>query len=606
MLVTFLPMNQKLIVDAGGNLYQVASDNGIDFGGVCSGNKTCGKCKAMITKGNNKKYRSEELKFLTEEERNSGIRLTCCFTITEDTCVIVLGKDEKQRTTENDNKVQNDFNRCDTDSNMASADAETLKGISKETSKGTSKETSKGTLGIAFDIGTTSVAARLWDMDRKKIVDEISTKNPQSLYGADVIARITYANINPDNLRRLTYLIRECCNTLLLRLALEHNIKASQIKSAVIVANTTMSHLFLGKSVEKLAKVPFQGISYEGVELKASDIGFHMHPNGQVYVMPGIAGQVGSDTLGCILAKDLNYVKGNHLLVDIGTNGEIVLAKEGELIVCSTAAGPAFEGASLYQGMGAIEGAISKVNIKKPIIEVKMIGPEKGKTLTYKMNMKKEPKEKSKGKPREKPKMGPKEEHKEEPKTGFKEESKKKPKEGLKGDTSDFYPIGICGSGAIEAASELLSNHIMDETGRLLGQEGEKNFVTLWKNDNKEVILTQKDIRELQLAKGAIYAGIILLLKEAGLSPSQLNHIDLAGAFGSNIDFNKAIHIGLLPHIGLDKINYIGNGALDGASKVLLGEISKSEAENISKKIKHLELALCEDFQEEFLKAMNF
>ena len=170
----------------------------------------------------------------------------------------------------------------------------------------------------------------------------------------------------------------------------------------------------------------------------------------------------------------------------------------------------------------------------------------------------------------------------------------------------DIYPIGICGSGVIEAVSELRNHHVMDMTGRLLGQAGENNYVTLWKKDKKEVRLTQKDIREFQLAKGAIYTGIILLLRKSKLSVSQLDHIDLAGAFGSNINLNKAIHVGLLPPIDPDKINYIGNGALDGASRVLLGEISHAEAESMSKKIKHLELALCDDFQDEFLKAMNF
>lgn len=543
MLVTFLPMNQKIQVNPGSNLFQIALENGIDFGGICSGNKTCGKCKAMITKGNNQNYSEEELKFLTKEERNSGIRLTCCFTITEDTCVIISGKKEKQsQTGSRKDKIEDSLRDISTNS---------LKVVK---------------YGIAFDIGTTSVAARLWNLDEKEFIDEISTKNPQSLYGADVIARITYANNNQSNIRRLAYLIRECCNTLLLRLSTEHNINTNQIESAVIVANTTMSYLFLGKSVEKLSKVPFQGISYEGVEQKASDVGFQMNPNGNVYMLPGIAGHVGSDTLGCILAKDLNHAKGNHLLVDIGTNGEIVLAKDGELIVCSTAAGPAFEGASLHQGMRAIEGAVSKVNIRNHLIEIEVIGPEKGLALTYRMNRN--------GK--------------------------------AVGEMGEISPIGICGSGVIEAASELLSSHIMDETGRLLGQEGENNYVTLWKYHDKEVILTQKDIRELQLAKGAIYTGIMLLLKEARLSVSQLDSISLAGAFGSNIDLKKAIHIGLLPPIKLDKINYIGNGALGGASKVLLGEISKGEAESISKKIKHLELALCKEFQEEFLKAMNF
>jgi uncharacterized 2Fe-2S/4Fe-4S cluster protein (DUF4445 family) len=543
MLVTFLPMNQKIQVNAGSNLFQTAIENGIDLGGICSGNKTCGKCKAMITKGNNKNYSKEERKLLTEEELNSGIRLACCFTITEDTCVIISGKKEKQsQTGYRNDKIENDLRNP------------------------LRNPLTEDHYGVAFDIGTTSVAAQLWNISRKEFIDEISSKNPQSLYGADVIARITYANSKEDNVRKLAYLIRECCNTLLLRMSAEHNIDVKQIETAVITANTTMSHLFLGKSVEKLAKVPFQEISYEGVTLKASEVDSEMNLNGEVYVMPGIAGHVGSDTLGCILARDLNHGKGNHLLVDIGTNGEIVLAKNGELSVCSTAAGPAFEGASLHQGMRAIEGAISKVNIRNDLIEIEIIGPGKDATLTYRMN-----------------------------RSGESE-----------GEISDIYPIGICGSGVIEAVSELLSNHIMDQTGRLLGAEGETNYVTLWKHGDKEVILTQKDIRELQLAKGAIYTGIMLLLKEAKLTVPQLDSIILAGAFGSNIDVKKAIHIGLLPPIESNKISYIGNGALEGASKVLLGEISKEEAESISKKIKHLELALCKDFQDEFLKAMNF
>lgn len=568
-------MNQKLIVDAGSNLFHAALENGINLGGDCAGNKTCGKCKALITKGNNKKYREEELKYLTEEERNIGIRLACCFTITEDTCVIISDKNEKQSNKENkikqSQKIWNNTTSIEQSKESQFSKAGNRVILENESLSNTLKNEWNGNLenihyGIVFDIGTTSVVARLWNLEQKNVVDEISTHNPQSLYGADVITRMTYANSNPDNLRRLTNLIRECCNNLLLYLATEHNINKIQIESVVVTANTTMTHLFLGKSVEKFAKVPFERISYDGVELKAYDLGFHMNPNGQIYIMPGIAGHVGSDTLSCILAKDLNQVKGNHLLVDIGTNGEIVLAKAGELMVCSTAAGPAFEGASLHQGMRAIEGAISQVNIKNHTIEVTIISTEKERTFIYNKDMKMQ----------------------------------------TTAEVRDTYPIGICGSGVIEAVSELLSNHILDKTGRLLGQAGENNYITLWKNDDKEVKLTQKDIREFQLAKGAIYAGIVLLLKKAKLSVSQLDHIDLAGAFGSNIDLNKAIHIGLLPPIGADKINYIGNGALDGASRVLLGEISKIEVERISKKIKHLELALSDDFQDEFLKAMNF
>jgi uncharacterized 2Fe-2S/4Fe-4S cluster protein (DUF4445 family) len=235
-------------------------------------------------------------------------------------------------------------------------------------------------------------------------------------------------------------------------------------------------------------------------------------------------------------------------MIDIGTNGEIVLAKNGELYACSTAAGPAFEGASLYQGMRAMDGAISNVQIVNEKILINYIGA---------------------GRP-------------------------------------DVYPIGICGSGVIEAAAEFLENGRMDDSGRLLGDAGVKNQVTLWQGKEGQVVLTQKDIRELQLAKGAIYAGMQLLLREAGVSLKELDKIFLAGAFGSNIDIKKAISIGLLPDINLNRIEYIGNGALNGASRLLLRDISRLEAEQIAKSTKHLELAQCEDFSSEFMKAVSF
>lgn len=518
MLITFLPMNRKIEVDYGANLMQVAKENNIDLGGTCAGNKTCGKCKALITKGNHKVFSKEEIGFLTEEETMAGIRLTCCFTVTQDTTVILTGRQP--------DRVQ-------------------------VTSK-LYQKSAVAAYGVAFDIGTTTVEAELWDLDNKFMLGRQSAPNPQRLYGADVISRITYANTSLDNQNRLTELIRNCCNQLIDMLAEQAEIENDHIKSVVIAANTTMSHLFLGKSLESLAKVPFQGISYAGEEKIASDISIHIYPEGTVYVMPGIGGHVGSDTLGCILAKDLAHAKGPKLMMDIGTNGEIVLAKNGELIACSTAAGPAFEGSSLHQGMRAEYGAIAKVDIIDDKIIVDVIGDEK---------------------------------------------------DGMKP-----VPIGICGSGVIEAISELYKSGQMDSTGRLLGKAGDDNFVLLYlgKTMKDQVILTQKDIREIQLAKGAIYAGMQILLREEKMKPAELDTLYLAGTFGNYINMKKGIHIGLLPAMELDKIEYIGNGALTGAAKILLGEVSKEEAERISKNTRHLELALREDFQEEFLKAISF
>lgn len=519
MYITFLPKNQKIEVEYGVNLMQAARENGIDTGGTCSGNKTCGKCKVLITKGNDKVLCTEESPSVSEEERNAGFRLACCFNVTSDTTVI-LSKNQAENKIKYKTKKQN---------------------------------TNATSFGIAIDLGTTTVEAELWDLDNKQRLGSQSMLNPQRLYGADVISRITYATISLENSNRLTELIRQCCNQLIGLLSEEAGIGKKDIYSVVIAANTTMSHLFLGKSLESLAKVPFQGISYAGEEITASSINILTHPEGSVYVMPGIGGHVGSDTLGCILAKDMIHAKGLELMMDIGTNGEIVLSKNGALVACSTAAGPAFEGSSLHHGMGAEPGAITKVEIIENQIFLDVIGAKNNNNSTTK-------------------------------------------------------PIGICGSGVIDAVSEIYKNGWMDGSGRLQGKAGENNYILLYEDklQSQNVILTQKDIREIQLAKGAIYAGLQLLLREENMSSSDLDTLYLAGNFGNYINIAKGIHIGLLPPIALERIRYIGNGALTGAVKILLGEISKEEAERISKKVKHIELALREDFQEEFLKAISF
>lgn len=531
MLITFLPINIKIQAEAGINLFQTARENGIGISGVCSGNKTCGKCKVLITKGNHREYKKEELELLNQKELEQGIRLACCFTVREDTCVIL---------SEEDTRHVSDFK-----SDVSPEGNWMLKGKSGD-EEGFTRDNFK--YGIAFDLGTTSVAAELWNLTTGKSLLQISALNPQSSYGADVISRITYALSKTENRERLTMLIRQCCNRLIHELTEECKINITDIGKVTAAGNTTMVHLFLGRPVDTLSKVPFTGISYEGEERKPCDMDFDMNENGVIYVLPGIGGHVGSDTLGCIVSNDLYETQETILLVDIGTNGEIVLARGGTLIVCSTAAGPAFEGAALYQGMRAVKGAITQVKISNGMIRVEYIGS----------------------------------------------------------DIPGIKPEGICGSGIIEAASELLKNGMMDTTGRLLGEAGDKNYISLWKEGNKEVRVTQKDIRELQLAKGAIYAGMKILLKKEGITFDDVDKIYLAGAFGTNLDVKKAMHIGLIPDINPDKYRYIGNGALAGAAMLLLDKISRSAAEQIAKKASHLELALREDFETEFMNAVSF
>ncbi len=540
MLVTFLPNNIKIQTETVTNLFQIARENGIDLGGICSGNKTCGKCKVLITKGNTREFLEEERNALTEEELTSGIRLACCFLVSEDTCVIL--KENSRSKISSEVFINRSGRKADSPADTPS------RNFKRADTKDGSCNPLSYDYGIALDIGTTSVAAELWNIKAGERLGQISVLNPQHRYGADVISRITYAMADEAHLIRLTELIRECCNNLVHELAKRHNIKMKNIGFLAAAANTTMSHLFSGRPVDLLSKVPFTGVSYDSEVRKPSDMGIDINPDGCIYIMPGIGGHVGSDTLGCIIAAGLGYTKGPVLLVDIGTNGEIVLAEHGNITVCSTAAGPAFEGASLYQGMRAVEGAITQVDIKQGKITVDYIGS----------------------------------------------------------DNPDIKPAGICGSGIIEAVSELYRNGIMDATGRLSGEAGNRNYISLWEEKGKEVRITQKDIRELQLAKGAISAGMKILLKKQGIGPEDVDKIYLAGAFGSSVNLQKAVHIGLLPEKKPNQIEYMGNGSLAGAARLILGKISIREAERIGKSAKHLELALCGEFEEEFMNAVSF
>ncbi len=551
MEVLFLPINQKITVNHGENLFQASREHGIDLGGVCSGGKTCGKCKVLITKGNTSPLALEELNTLTEEEIRRGMRLACCFSCTQDTCVILLDTNITKAHAKTDmNCSSSDVYNGNVNNSNEKLRNEKLsneKPDNENTSIYDSKNLS-GSYGVAIDIGTTQVAALLWDIEKRCVLCEKSEPNPQYLYGMDVISRITFGSKSNANAEVLCKLIQKCCNQIINQMVSETNVNPKKIESIVVVGNTTMIHIFLERPLSNLLKVPFSNINYDGVECRAIDLGFLEYKDALIYVLPGIHGHVGSDTMGCIIEKNLHSIKGITLLVDIGTNGEIVLAKDGKIVVCSTAAGPAFEGATLQQGMVAKEGAITSVRIVGDKISVDYIGSDK----------------------------------------------------------ENSYPIGICGTGVLEALAEFYANGYMDSTGRLLNEYGLENCVTLYNDDYHRVVLTQKDIREIQLAKGAIYAGIILLLKDTGISIKDVDRIYLAGAFGSKTNYEKIIKIGLLPKVNINIIKSIGNAALNGASKFLLGDISKKDIDVIAANCSYLELATNDEFNEVFIDSISF
>lgn len=417
--------------------------------------------------------------------------------------------------------------------------------------------------GAAFDIGTTTVVGMLWNLKNASLIDIISLTNPQSTYGADVISRITYSMIDTDHLNLLRDKVRECLNQIITEFTLRHPIDPQNIKKAAVVGNTTMSHLFLGMDPSTLARAPFKPAFHGPVEKTAGELGLLMDPSASVHLLPNIAGHVGSDIVGVLLASGIKKLPGLRLAIDIGTNGEIVLAHDGRILVCSTAAGPAFEGARIYQGMRAASGSIESVRIENGEVTVKVI--------------------------------------------------------------ENAEPIGICGSGLIDAVAQMLDVGLINYQGTILteGQAAEdglnqelakrlrkgsngNEFVLVWKENGEDIVITQKDIREVQLAKGAIYAGVIVLMQCLGVNIAQLEQIMLAGAFGSYINKRSILRIGMVPGIDENKIIHIGNAAGAGACMALLSEEERVQADVQSENAEHVELALHPDFEREYISAMYF
>ncbi len=417
--------------------------------------------------------------------------------------------------------------------------------------------------GIAFDIGSTTVVGMLWDLNEARLVDMIAKTNPQSKYGADVISRITYSSESPENLKQMQTVIIDCFNEMLDALTGQYDIEKDWIRKATVVGNTTMSHLFLGIDAASLARSPFEPGFSGPVDRVAGELGLHMKRDAEVTVLPNIAGHVGSDIVGVMIASDIKQKQGINLVIDIGTNGEIVLSGKGHMLTCSTAAGPAFEGARIYQGMRAAEGAIEKVEIQNGEVLLKNIGNKE--------------------------------------------------------------PIGICGSGLIDAIAQMLDAGIVTFKGNLLSKEdavskglhpslterlrkGENGneFVLVWRSPEEDIVINQKDIREVQLAKGAIFGGIQVLLQCLDAKTEDLDEIMLAGAFGSYIDKKSALRIGLLPNVGIDKMDHIGNAAGVGACMALLSKEARKQADQQSLEVEHVELALHPSFEKEYLQGMYF
>jgi len=415
--------------------------------------------------------------------------------------------------------------------------------------------------GLALDIGTTPVIGVLCDLKTGRPVAATARANPQSVFGADVISRIHYASQSLESLKNMQQKIVGCVNEIIA--ALSHGISQKDISDVAVVGNPAMNHLFLGIDASALARSPFMPVFTSAKTLTSAELCLNVNPSGKVYMLPNIAGHVGADLTGVMLASSLPFLPGASLVVDIGTNGEALLSKDGKIVACSTAAGPAFEGASIHQGMRAAAGAIEGVDLSGGQVSLRVIG--------------------------------------------------------------GGAPVGICGSGLLDVIAQLLEMGLINHKGRFYDADTALDngvaqtlarrlykdahgggFVLYEGGRSGQIILTQQDIRSVQLAKGAIAAGAKLMMNHLGVTAGSLDRVMISGAFGSFIKPESALRIGLLPPVPPEKVAAIGNAAGAGACMALLSAKQREIAEGYAPKVEHIELATHPDFINEHMKAMYF
>ncbi|MBT3295526.1 MAG: DUF4445 domain-containing protein [Verrucomicrobia bacterium] len=418
--------------------------------------------------------------------------------------------------------------------------------------------------GVAVDLGSTTVVGKLFDLVSGRECAVASQINPQVTFGDDVISRIMHLREHDDGLAELQAATVACLNAIVSELVAKADVRSDEVYEIVLAGNSTMQQIFCGYDPSALGEVPFVQAFEEAQILSAASLGLKANVAAEVYVFPQIGSFVGGDTVAGIVAARLDQWDEPVLFVDIGTNGEIVLANGDQLLATSTAAGPAFEGARIRQGMRAATGAIEKVIIRDDVA-INVIG--------------------------------------------------------------DAPPAGLCGTALIDAAAELLRAGIIDETGRILPvdelpagvapalqarlvTEGhETRFMLASEAEaagDEAIYLWQKDVRELQLATGAVRAGVQIMLRRAGLEADAIHRVLLAGAFGNFIRRSNARRIGLLPQISGDRIRFIGNAASLGAKLVLLSDRERDYAARLQTQTEHIDLSLDPEFQMEFGMAMIF
>jgi len=422
--------------------------------------------------------------------------------------------------------------------------------------------------GLAVDVGSTTIAAHLCDLATGKVMASSGAMNPQIRFGEDLMSRVSYVMMNPGGHEDMNQAVTGAINELIIAVSDTANITPEDILEMSFVANPVMHHLLLGIDPVELGGAPFALTTDESVTLNAADMGIHAHPLAKAYLLPCVAGHVGADTAGMVLSEQPQGLDEMTLLVDVGTNAEIVLGNRDRMVACSSPTGPAFEGAQISSGQRAAPGAIERVRIDPETLEPRfsVIGSELWSD-----------------------------------ETGFAEA------------TAGIGVTGICGSGIIEVVAEMFLAGIIDTDGVVNGAMASRNprveangrtFSYLLHKGDVTVIITQNDVRQIQLAKAALYAGVRLLMDRLGIE--QVDRIRLAGAFGSHIDVKYAMVLGLIPDCKLQHVASAGNAAGTGALMALLDKQARTSIEQVVRQIEKVETAVEPDFQQHFVESMAF
>lgn len=658
-MVIFQPSGRRGEVPKGTTLIEASRLLGVDIEALCGEKKVCGKCIVRIEEGHFEKYGvkssmshvsswlEEEDKFITAGQRAKGFRLGCTARVQGDVLVFVpeesragkqvvskaareihiehnpavklyfveVGESTIQEPTADFERVCRALER-DYGLKNLTVDIFALRQLSTTLRDGNWSITVsvwndqeiirfragkfEHAYGLAIDVGTTTVAAYFCDLVTMEVIDTVSMMNPQCKYGEDVMARITYHMTAPDGLQRMSDDIIEGLNELIDRAIANTfpprkkkkkkkgeegpaeyvevpqegktylRLTRDDIEDITLGGNTAMHHILLKINPEFLGYAPFTPANHCSLDIRARDLGIKVNPSSYLFVLPIEAGFVGADNVGVLIAEEPYKHEENQLIIDIGTNGELVLGNRHKLISSSCATGPALEGAQLSFGMRAAPGAIERIDIDPETKEVdyKVIGRDAWRKFS---------------------------------------------------DPKDMKAKGICGSGILDVLAELyragvvLKSGVFNKKGLTDHPRFRKNpdnnqfeFVLAWAEESsigKDIVITQKDVRQIQLAKGALYAGCKLMIKRMGLK--KVDKVKIAGAFGTHVDREKALIMGLFPDCEIEMIQGVGNAAGDGCRAALLNVKKRVEANWCSRNVEYIELTVEKSFQQEFMEAMQ-